>query len=108
MEKKNPRTKGQKGREGRSEFKVIDLCVKVFGEFELPELNSRKNTFYGLSWYELDKWLACLKKKKTKIDTITEAQRKSGDRNWNTQSISSGRFGKTVKKVDCILGSKAW
>lgn len=55
MEKKNPRTKGQKGREGRSEFKVIDLCVKVFGEFELPELNSRKNTFYGLSWYELDK-----------------------------------------------------
>lgn len=25
--KKNPRTKGQKGREGRSEFKVIDLYV---------------------------------------------------------------------------------
>lgn len=59
LEEKNPRTKGQKGREGRSEFKVIDLYVKVFGEFELPELNSRKNTFYGLSWYELDKWLAC-------------------------------------------------
>lgn len=57
--KQNPRTKGQKGREGKSEFKVIGLCVKVFGEFELSELNSRKNTFYGLSWYELDKLLAC-------------------------------------------------
>lgn len=30
----------------------------------MPELNSRKNTFYGLAWYELDKWLACKKKKK--------------------------------------------
>lgn len=62
MEIGKKKIQGQRDRkEGKEGVSSSDrpVHIKVFGEFELPELNSRKNTFYGLSWYELDKWLAC-------------------------------------------------